>query len=94
LGDPLLSFSSRPGNGREAVLLDKGLSHGGSVEFQPVGIVNEAVVEDRLALNRPLLLAPAAAKMALASAIRLAFYLLLVAVVLVHSSQGRRRKAI
>ena len=68
MDDPLLSFSSRPVNGYEAVVLGKGLSNGGFVEFQPVGIVNDAVAEDCSALIRLLLLVPAAAEVALASA--------------------------
>jgi len=39
----LLSFSGQLVNGCKAVLFGHGFAHGGSVELEPVGIVNDAV---------------------------------------------------
>ena len=57
-------------------------------------VIPGAVAEGRSALNNLLVLALAGTEVALAGAIRLAFYFLLVAIVPTRSLQGRRpRKA-
>ena len=55
-------------------------------------VIPGAVAEGRSALNKLLVLALAGTEVALAGAIRLAFYLLLGAIAPARSPQGRRRR--